>query len=115
MLEMCVQCPKLMPYIDGWRCGAGKAQNQKCVEQYAYRFYNHNPSKGVPMSHTVNIKLIANQEIEVLGQIINIDDIETILLNSNGKIESVFCRCEKCKTHWNIHSHESDIKFFRKE
>ena len=68
------------------------------------------------MSHTVNIKMIASQEINIHGYVVNIHDIRTIVVNSRGRIESVFCECEHCDSGWNIHYHtgEGEIKCFRK-
>ena len=40
------------------------------------------------MSHSIKITLIADQEIRLLGDVINIHDIETIKLNSHGVIVS---------------------------
>ena len=41
------------------------------------------------MSHTVTVKMIADQEIEVNGEIVNIHDIETVYVNAEGKIVEV--------------------------
>ena len=41
------------------------------------------------MSHTITIKLIADQEIEVQGKEVNIHDIETIYVDGCGKITEV--------------------------
>ena len=38
------------------------------------------------MSHTVKINLTADQEINILGDTINIHDLETIFLDGDGKI-----------------------------
>ena len=40
------------------------------------------------MSHSVKVTLIADQEICLGGDIVNIHDIGSIILNSNGKIIS---------------------------
>lgn len=41
------------------------------------------------MSHSVTVRLIADQEIEVNGKTINIHDIRTIYVNSQGQITMV--------------------------
>ena len=41
------------------------------------------------MSHTVEIKLIANQYINLLGKEYNIHDIHSIELNEDGKVIEV--------------------------
>ena len=38
------------------------------------------------MSHSVEIRLIADQEIKLLNRIINIHDLEAIWLNGNGEV-----------------------------
>jgi len=38
------------------------------------------------MSHSVKVILIADQEIELLGEEVNIHDLKTIYLDSRGKI-----------------------------
>lgn len=38
------------------------------------------------MSHSVKVTLIADQEIKLLGDVVNIHDISSIVLNSNGYI-----------------------------
>ena len=38
------------------------------------------------MSHSVKITLIADQEIELLGQTVNIHDLRTLTLNEHGGI-----------------------------
>lgn len=43
------------------------------------------------MSHTVQVNMIADQEISINGIEINIHDIKTIYVDSNGKIYDVFC------------------------
>ena len=44
------------------------------------------------MSHTVTVKLIADQEIEVQGKEVNIHDIETVYINGDGVITEVALR-----------------------
>ena len=44
------------------------------------------------MSHTVTVKLIADQEIEVQGKEVNIHDIETVYINGDGVINEVALR-----------------------
>ena len=55
--------------------------------------------------HSVPINLIADQEIEALGKRINVHDIETITLDTNGNIVNISLhkeddrggwRCSKC-------------------
>jgi hypothetical protein len=41
---------------------------------------------GDEMSHSIEVRLIADHEIELLGNMINIHDLKTIMLNSYGKI-----------------------------
>ena len=41
------------------------------------------------MSHTTKISMIADQEIRINGQNINIHDIKTIIVDSNGQIIDV--------------------------
>lgn len=41
------------------------------------------------MSHSANITLIADQEIKILGNTINIHDIHCIVLTENGQIKAV--------------------------
>jgi len=41
------------------------------------------------MSHTVTVKLIADQIIEIAGKEVNVHDIETVYVNSKGQIEEV--------------------------
>ena len=41
------------------------------------------------MSHTVTVRLIADQIIEVAGKERNIHEIETIYVNADGQIEDV--------------------------
>ncbi len=38
------------------------------------------------MSHSVKITLIADQEIELLGDMVNIHDLTTLILDENGKV-----------------------------
>lgn len=45
------------------------------------------------MSHSVKVNLIANQTISFFGKEVNIHDIETICLDSNGEIESYKLKC----------------------
>lgn len=45
---------------------------------------------GESMSHSAKITLIADQEIKILGEIINIHDINTLVLDENGKIKQVY-------------------------
>lgn len=42
------------------------------------------------MSHTTEVKMIADQEIEICGKIVNIHDILSITVNSKGKITNAF-------------------------
>lgn len=42
------------------------------------------------MSHTVTVKMIADQEIYINHQIVNIHDIESIVVDSRGVIMRVF-------------------------
>ena len=44
------------------------------------------------MSHTVTVKLIADQVIEVDGAEVNIHDIETVIVNDTGVIERVYLK-----------------------
>lgn len=46
------------------------------------------------MSHTVAIKMIADQEIEIREKKINIHDIEAIIVNADGIIVDVFLEPE---------------------
>ena len=46
------------------------------------------------MSHTVTIKLIADQEIEIQGIRVNIHELQSILVNGTGVIV-----CAEVKTH----------------
>lgn len=41
------------------------------------------------MSHSVKVTIIADQEIEINGKIVNIHDIKIIVLDSFGKIKEV--------------------------
>lgn len=41
------------------------------------------------MSHTTEVKMIADQEIEIAGQEVNIHNIKTIYVNANGLITMV--------------------------
>ena len=41
------------------------------------------------MSHSVKVTIIADQEIEINGKIVNIHDIKTLVLDSFGKIKEV--------------------------
>lgn len=41
------------------------------------------------MSHTVTVRMIADQVIEVNGNEVNIHDIKTIYVNPKGQIEEV--------------------------
>lgn len=38
------------------------------------------------MSHSVKITLIADQEIELLGSIVNIHDLATLFLDERGRV-----------------------------
>jgi len=49
------------------------------------------------MSHTVPVFLIADQEIEILGNKVNIHMIKSIKLNSKGRIVEITCTTEKFK------------------
>lgn len=42
------------------------------------------------MSHTVGIYLVADQEINILGRRINIHDLQTINLDSEGRITDAY-------------------------
>ena len=46
------------------------------------------------MSHTVTVRMIADQIIEVAGQEVNVHDIKTIYVNDSGQIEEVALREE---------------------
>jgi len=46
------------------------------------------------MSHTVTVKLIADQYIEIKDKEVNIHDIKTIVVNSKGQIEKVYMKGE---------------------
>jgi hypothetical protein len=43
-------------------------------------------TKGDKMSHSVKVTIIADQEIELLGKVVNIHDILSISLDEHGKI-----------------------------
>lgn len=45
--------------------------------------------KEVYVSHTVIVRMIADQEIEVAGKDVNIHDIATIYVDGRGKITEV--------------------------
>ena len=51
---------------------------------------------GVTMSHTVQIDLIADQEIEVGGKVVNIHDIQTIELLGDFRNMTIYLKCEHC-------------------
>jgi hypothetical protein len=38
------------------------------------------------MSHSVEVRLIADHEIELSGNMVNVHDLKTIMLDSYGKI-----------------------------
>lgn len=38
------------------------------------------------MSHTTTVTLIADQEIELCGETINIHDLKTIIMSGDGKV-----------------------------
>ena len=44
---------------------------------------------GDEVSHSVKVTIIADQEIEINGKIVNIHDIKTLVLDSFGKIKEV--------------------------
>ena len=48
------------------------------------------------MSHSVDVKIIADQEIQVLGKTINIHDITMIEFSPDGRIIRVLIQCERC-------------------
>ena len=47
------------------------------------------------MSHTVTVKMIADQIIEIAGKEVNIHDIKTIYVNSKGEIVLVALEATK--------------------
>jgi len=47
------------------------------------------------MSHTTKISMISDQEIRINGQDINIHDIKTIIVDSNGQIIDVILEDSK--------------------
>jgi len=46
------------------------------------------------MSHSVGVTLIADQEIEIQGRQVNIHDIKSILVDSEGKIADAYLEPE---------------------
>lgn len=50
------------------------------------------------MSHTVKVYLIADQEIKILGQVVNIHDIIAIELDSNGMVKGYTLNTQKTDT-----------------
>ena len=61
-----------------------KSLGYKCKHLDKYVLIRKN--KWGKMSHSIKVKLIADHEIELLGNIVNIHDLKTIMLNSYGKI-----------------------------
>ncbi len=49
------------------------------------------------MSHTVEVKMIADQEIEIAGKKVNIHDIQTIVVDGRGKIINAFATIKKSR------------------
>ncbi len=46
------------------------------------------------MSHTVDIKMIADQEIEIGEVVVNVHNIETIRVNGDGVIVDAYIKTE---------------------
>ena len=55
------------------------------------------------MSHSAYIKLIADQEVIILGDTVNIHDIESITIDGSGKIIDYYLKvevlCQICFMH----------------
>ena len=54
------------------------------------------------MSHSVKVTLIADQEIELIGETINIHDLEVILLDAKGDIVGYTLFPGKKMTHGSV-------------
>lgn len=46
------------------------------------------------MSHTVIVSMIADQEIEIAGKMVNIHDIDSIIVNADGVITDALVSTE---------------------
>ena len=55
------------------------------------------------MSHTVNIKMIADQEIEIGETSVNVHDIEAIKVNAEGVIVDAYIKTKSPIQGWLSH------------
>ncbi len=47
------------------------------------------------MSHSVSVTMIADQEIEIGGKVVNIHDIKHIIVDAQGRIIDAFIPCKE--------------------
>lgn len=51
------------------------------------------------MSHSTRVTLIADQEIEIQGRRVNVHDIRSIVVDSEGKITDAYLETEPGERH----------------